>query len=166
MYPQAYIDYLVYFHGDRDYFECHEILEEHWKKSGERVWIGLIQLAVAFYHERRGNRNGAKRLLEKAILLLTAEKEAIRSLGLDEEKLLALLVTRQKDIEANVPYKDVELPFRDQHLKKRCELACSGRFGQPSDMTNAFLIHKHMLRDRSDVIAERERQKQKKQQGR
>ncbi|PAD68333.1 hypothetical protein CHH83_14265, partial [Bacillus sp. 7586-K] len=33
MYDQEYIDFLVHFHCDRDYFECHEILEEHWKKD-------------------------------------------------------------------------------------------------------------------------------------
>ncbi len=33
MYPNAYLDYLVYFHGHRDYFECHEVLEEYWKKD-------------------------------------------------------------------------------------------------------------------------------------
>ena len=27
-FPLKYIDFLVHFHGDRDYFECHEILEE------------------------------------------------------------------------------------------------------------------------------------------
>lgn len=33
MYPEAYIEYLAEFHGSRDYFECHELLEEHWKKT-------------------------------------------------------------------------------------------------------------------------------------
>lgn len=51
LYPKAYIDYLVYFHGLRDYFECHEVLEEHWKKDDKaerkKYWVGLIQIAVA-----------------------------------------------------------------------------------------------------------------------
>ena len=25
-YPEAYIEYLTYYHGARDYFECHEVL--------------------------------------------------------------------------------------------------------------------------------------------
>lgn len=53
MYPKAYIEYLVHFHSDRDYFECHEILEEHWKQDGRnKGWLVLIQTAVAFYHYR------------------------------------------------------------------------------------------------------------------
>ncbi|WP_460291943.1 DUF309 domain-containing protein, partial [Bacillus cereus] len=31
MYPTEYIQFLIHFHGDYDYFECHEILEEYWK---------------------------------------------------------------------------------------------------------------------------------------
>lgn len=50
-YPQAYIEYLEYYHGARDYFECHEVLEEYWKENPSSplsaAWVGLIQLAVA-----------------------------------------------------------------------------------------------------------------------
>ncbi len=64
MYPKAYIDYLVEFHATRDYFECHEILEEYWKedppKKRKRYWVGFIQLAVALYHHRRQNTAGQK----------------------------------------------------------------------------------------------------------
>ncbi|WP_205628902.1 DUF309 domain-containing protein, partial [Acinetobacter baumannii] len=50
LYPEALIDYLVYFHADRDFFECHEVLEDYWKSlpKEERslFWVGLIQIAV------------------------------------------------------------------------------------------------------------------------
>ncbi|MEH7501602.1 DUF309 domain-containing protein, partial [Neobacillus drentensis] len=29
MYPTEYIQFLAHFHGDRDYFECHELLEDY-----------------------------------------------------------------------------------------------------------------------------------------
>ena len=29
-YEPLYVAYLVYFNRDRDYFECHEVLEELW----------------------------------------------------------------------------------------------------------------------------------------
>ena len=48
-YPEAYIDFLVHFHGDRDWFECHERLEEYWKEHPDDpksdTWVGLIQVA-------------------------------------------------------------------------------------------------------------------------
>lgn len=40
MYPAEYLEYLVYFHADRDYFECHEILEEYWKEQGMNNLVG------------------------------------------------------------------------------------------------------------------------------
>ena len=51
MYSQAYIDYLVHFHGDRDYFECHELLEEHWKKTKEdtAILFGLALFKLLFH---------------------------------------------------------------------------------------------------------------------
>ncbi len=86
MYPKAYIDYLVEFHATRDYFECHEILEEFWKedppKKRKRYWVGFIQLAVALYHHRRQNTAGAKRLMANSIRILQAEHRAVEDLGL------------------------------------------------------------------------------------
>ena len=39
VYPEAYIEYLMYFHGNRDYFECHEVLEEYWKEVSPRTFM-------------------------------------------------------------------------------------------------------------------------------
>lgn len=33
VYPEAYVAFLHEFHTTRDYFECHEILEEYWKED-------------------------------------------------------------------------------------------------------------------------------------
>lgn len=55
--------------NDGRFFECHEAWEEVWKRSrGEekRFYQGLIQAAVAILHAQRGNRDGARRLYEKA----------------------------------------------------------------------------------------------------
>lgn len=74
MYPKPYIDYLVYFHTNRDYFECHEVLEEHWKVADPRhrnvLWVGLIQVAVSLYHHRRSNYVGAERTMKKQFQFL------------------------------------------------------------------------------------------------
>jgi uncharacterized protein len=50
------------------YFEAHEALEAVWlKTTGDRKSFlhGLIQVAAAFHHYRRGNRTGFRSLLEK-----------------------------------------------------------------------------------------------------
>lgn len=102
-YPSAYIDYLVYFHGDRDYFECHEVLEEYWKEhpgdplSG--IYVGLIQVAVALYHQRRGNRNGAVKMLKQAIRGL--HNPLVEQLGINGEQLQARLKQRLEELETS-----------------------------------------------------------------
>ncbi|MCL6586103.1 MAG: DUF309 domain-containing protein [Anoxybacillus sp.] len=159
MYPSAYLEYLYHFHTDRDYFECHELLEEHWKQDDKKqVWVLLIQLAVALYHHRRGNTSGAKRMMQKASTLLEQEEEAVRQLGLDEKELARLLQQYIKQIDEGKPYESIMLPITDETLLEKCRSLCQqkgGVWGQKSDMTNDFLLHKHMLRDRSGVIAAR-----------
>ncbi|MCY7916188.1 DUF309 domain-containing protein [Bacillus vallismortis] len=165
MYPKAYIDYLVEFHATRDYFECHEILEEYWKEDPpnkrKMYWVGFIQLAVALYHHRRQNIAGAKRLMANSIRILQAEKQAVKDLGLDHSRLLELMQTVDEQIEMGSPYKSIMLPIKDEKLEEACRIECKKKkctWGQPSTLTDAFLIDKHQLRDRTDVILEREKE--------
>lgn len=54
---------------EEKFFECHEVLEELWKRTRTRErWFfnGLIHGAVAIYQHRRGNVNGACRQLLRA----------------------------------------------------------------------------------------------------
>jgi predicted metal-dependent hydrolase len=170
MYPQAYLEYLIHFHGDRDYFECHEVLEEYWKSipTEERsdVWVGLIQVAVAMYHQRRNNLAGAVKMMQSAIGLLEREQEAVKQLGLDVTELLRILSVRLEEMRKGVAYASLNLPITDPALAALCRQGCEQRgfsFGQPSSLNNEFLLHKHKLRDRTDVIEERTRQLQAKQ---
>ena len=165
MYPEAYIEYLAEFHGSRDYFECHELLEEHWKKDppGKRklYWVGLIQLAVALYHQRRGNFTGAKRLMANSLRTLEAEQAAVEALGLDHGRLVSLMRRTCQKIEAHSPYESIMLPIRDPRLIHACQKVCeqkSYHWGQKSPETDAFLVHKHRLRDRTEVLTEREKE--------
>lgn len=82
------------------YFECHETLEDLWRKMAVEVEIstaqelsekqlvqGIIQVAVAYHHLRRGNVKGARRLFERALPRLRQAQAT--SLGLDVLSLLA-----------------------------------------------------------------------------
>lgn len=165
--PEAYIRYLIHFHTDRDYFECHEILEEHWKKDGhKKVWVVLIQIAVALYHHRRGNNRGALRMMQKALSLLQKEKEAVGELGLDAEQLFRQLERYMERVAQKKAYESIELPICDETLRKICQTRCEKQgltWGQASDLNNAYLMHKHKLRDRTEVIAARERKRKSKE---
>ncbi|WP_322903635.1 DUF309 domain-containing protein [Paenibacillus campi] len=90
-----YIAYLVYFNRDRDYFECHEVLEELWlEKDREPVYKGLLQVAVGLFHFRNGTVNsmynkrlGAIKMLNSSLHKLNACSH--HALGIDMERLLA-----------------------------------------------------------------------------
>ncbi|MDQ1145197.1 putative metal-dependent hydrolase [Bacillus sp. SORGH_AS 510] len=162
MYPDEYIQFLAHFHGDRDYFECHEVLEEYWKKTAPRkkdsIWVGLILMAVSTYHHRLNNFNGAKRTLEKAITIFENQNETLKQLGLDPQPLLQILSERLALITSEQTYKSFQLPISDPLLLEQCIAICNQlniRWGQDSDFANVTIIQRHKLRDRTDVIQER-----------
>lgn len=162
MYPQAYLDFLTFFHGPRDYFECHEILEEFWKQNNsegkESIWVGFIQFSVALYHHRIENYRGSARLLKKAIAILDNKCEEILELGIDKEKFFLLLKKRLTEIENMQLYYSLTIPIIDEDLLHECIDRCKQmgyKWNSPSDLSNINLIRKHSLRDRTEVINER-----------
>jgi uncharacterized protein len=161
--PIAFIKYLYHFHVDRDYFECHEILEEFWKEETDQqknsIWVGFILLAVANYHHRRNNFTGAIRTLEKAIAILNSHKGKIGKLGITETELLFILKNHLVMLKGNNPYQSYSLPITDNALINQClsiNENAKQNWGNKSNLSDESLIHRHKLRDRSDVIKERQ----------
>ena len=75
--------------NEHEFFECHEVLEQLWAAENgprKRFLQSIIHLAVAYYHDGRGNRAGAQRQLRKAIDKLAPFPEAYD--GLDTGALL------------------------------------------------------------------------------
>ncbi|NDI34498.1 DUF309 domain-containing protein [Chengkuizengella sediminis] len=162
-YPQEYIDYLIYFHAERDYFECHEILEEYWKEKErpelDEAWVGLIQVAVSLYHQRRNNINGAVKMMRSAITNLNAKD--LHILGINAEAFINQLEERLKELTSTklINYSDLNIPLKDDKLMERCKQICKEEnlsWQSPSDLLHKELIHKHTLRDRTEVIKTRE----------
>jgi uncharacterized protein len=163
MYPKEYIQFLVHFHGDQDFFECHEILEEYWKKvdnqKKESLWVAFILMAVSAYHHRRENFKGAEKTLKKSIVLFQKLKEDIGKIGLDGTRLIILLQEQEKFIEQKQIFHSYPLPISDTSLENHCiELAHSmGMSWKNSEIIPPNIIHRHLTRDRSSVIKEREK---------
>jgi len=162
LYPKEYIQFLVHFNGDRDYFECHELLEEYWKESNDKkkdsIWVGFILLAVSRYHHRRGNFKGAKRTLEKAIKILSLQENSSSIMGLEPNDLFALLSKILSDIDKGAQYQSINLPVKDPVLLQACITECEKKgfiWGHVSSVANS-IVHRHKLRDRSKVIEERQ----------
>ena len=64
---------MIYFE-ERRFFDAHEAWEDLWRRTSpgpaRLFYQGLIQGAVGLYHLSRGNRNGARAQLTKAIAKL------------------------------------------------------------------------------------------------
>ena len=158
-YPDSYVEYLALFHGSRDYFECHEVMEEYWKEQGDTaykpIWHGLIQVAVALYHQRRGNQRGAEKMMASALNNLRGQP--VSELGMDGSTLLETLARRLEAINAQAPYEPLHLPLSDPRLSATiAELTGGGdsRYA-PEDENAPAIRDKHLVRDRSEVVAQR-----------
>ncbi|MDG0813018.1 DUF309 domain-containing protein [Cohnella rhizosphaerae] len=161
--PDAFVHYLAEYHGTRDYFECHEIMEEYWKQKKEAAyegsWLVLIRIAVMQYHARRGNGSGALKLLAKADSELDTER--MDELGLDGRQLkrmLGLRKARWADA-SGVAYDDFNLPIVDRDLLDaavRKSEALGAAWLSPGDRAEERVVHRHLARDRTDVVQARE----------
>lgn len=119
-YEPLYVDYLVYFNRDRDYFECHEVLEELWlAKDREPIYKGLLQVAVGMYHFRNQNIRGAKLMLSSAIQILEPYPDEI--LGIELGLLLSSCERTLKRLHHSgtpVPYQDFTIVISDDELEQ------------------------------------------------
>lgn len=169
MYSEAYIHYLIELHLTRDWFECHEIMEEAWKEETDPelklLWLALIRLAVGLYHERRGNAKGAQAMYER--LLKTTPSLNWTRIGVDKMKLHSFVHTRHEQIMSRmqthtknleIAELQFELPIVDRQLIFACEekaQAMGKNWHDRSFDVDDAIIHRHRERDRSDVIAAR-----------
>ena len=145
-YEQAWLDYLIEFHYKRDYFECHEILEERWKEDPKEkrslYWVALIQVAVGMYHYRRDNLSGAAKLLSGALRKSESCLPELKALGLEMDPYLSLLKGQLERIKAGLPYESIDLPVTDE-VKTAC-LKQVETFSRPSDLENAAVVNRHL----------------------
>ncbi|WP_026689418.1 DUF309 domain-containing protein [Alteribacter aurantiacus] len=157
-YPRAYIEYLIYFQGERDLFECHEVMEEHWKKDKQRHWLALIQLAVALYHQRQGNHAGAKKLISKVVFMVSQDPHKYDELGMDYNHLYVSLIALEKKMKASAPYTPFNIELNDKQLEATCKEICKEKglnWKGQEDHYDPNLVLKHKKRDRTDVIQAR-----------
>jgi uncharacterized protein len=123
-YERLYIEFIYYFNCARDYFECHEVMEELWLEEGRNpLYQGLLQVAVGLYHHQNGNVNGAVKLLSQAVEKLVHYPGY--SLGINLGKLLKeseLYLERLKRFEQEpfVPY-DLDIDVQDPVLSAAVE---------------------------------------------
>lgn len=164
MHPQhntLFIDYCAYFNGNEDFFECHEVLEEYWKAiaPGDKnhPLVGLIQLATGLYHWRRGNQIGATRILQKALKNFRYNVNSVFYEAIDYELLLLQTKLAIQHTQAGDAFYAFKLP-----ITLELQPLVAARINKLPTSTSEYLLHKHMLRDRSHILTERLESKQRK----
>jgi len=70
------------------FFDAHEVLEDVWRalphdRPSRLHMQGIVQLAVAFHHESKGNLVGARSVLERALRNLDGADHSFPELDLD-----------------------------------------------------------------------------------
>lgn len=118
-----FVQFVRHFNGDRDYFECHELLEELWMEEGRHPLLqGLLQAAVALYHWRNGNVSGAAKLMRLALGKLEGWPDRVLGLELgvlrgDLDRSLAIL----QGAPESVPFEPFLLKVADSKLAARVQ---------------------------------------------
>ncbi|HWI50370.1 MAG TPA: DUF309 domain-containing protein [Rummeliibacillus sp.] len=156
MHHPLFIQFLTYFNGNQDYFECHEVLEEYWKEVAPRdkkhPLTGWIQLATGLYHWRRENFKGAHTILKKAERTLNASIYDPFLEEINTFNLLHQIHLTQEKVNNHDPYICWNIDIQSPDLKLKVEHSIATL--PPSD--TYFLQNKHMLRDRSNILLARE----------
>src|SRR6202163_1876627 len=98
------------------FFDAHEVLEDVWRDSplhspSRRHLQGMVQLAVAFHHESKGNHVGARSVLERAVRNISGADGSFPDLDLD--RLRAQLEIWQRYLDRPESAGDGKLDGRD-----------------------------------------------------
>jgi len=112
-YDPLYVAFVAYFNRERDYFECHEVMEQLWLEEGrDPLYQGLLQVAVGLYHHRNGNIDGAVKLLTAAIQKLEGHAPVVLGIRLDR-----LTGDSKAHLEKLLRHDETPFPFRDLDIE-------------------------------------------------
>ena len=106
---------LALFNSSR-FFDAHEVLEDVWRalprdRPLRRHLQGMVQLAVAFHHQSKGNHVGARSVLERAVRNISGADSSFPDLDLD--RLRAELEIWQRYLDHPESAGDRKLDGRD-----------------------------------------------------
>ncbi|MFJ7933409.1 DUF309 domain-containing protein [Sporosarcina sp. NPDC096371] len=155
-----FVQFIVYFNDNQDYFECHEVLEEYWKSlpdgDKEHPLTAYILLSTGMYHWRRGNLTGAIRTLRKAEKKFPTFATHFAE-ELDIQQLVSNVSHAVNLVEKESPFESFSLLVTSVNLQAHITLATQSM--QLLAAGSDAVIHKHLLRDRTGVLQEREEKK-------
>ncbi|MGL4642537.1 MAG: DUF309 domain-containing protein, partial [Cetobacterium sp.] len=89
---KRYLKFIQVFQNERDFFGCHEILEDVWVEetkceTRKHVAINLLLISVGLLHWRNKNFKGAVQVLENSLNNYEEVSFLIEELGIDSKEL-------------------------------------------------------------------------------
>jgi uncharacterized protein len=118
-YERLFVEFVYYFNVERDYFECHEVMEELWLEEGRsHVFQGLLQIAVGLYHYRNGNVSGSIKLFNQGIDKLQHQPEILYGIhtGKLVEESRVYVGKLQRLEEEPFEFYDLDIAIADKEL--------------------------------------------------
>ncbi len=162
LFHPLFLQFILYFNEQQDYFECHEVLEEYWKSVSpndkSHALTAWILLSTGMYHWRRNNRAGAKRSLENAKKRFSLDLNSEYYSGIDMAEMHLNLENSIALIIQSKEFKPFTLSILSDELNQRIQ-----KQQMPLALIGEELIHKHMRRDRSEILKAREEKRRNRQ---
>lgn len=158
-----FVNFIIYFNDNQDFFECHEVLEDYWKSvpnfTKDHPLTAYILLATGLYHWRRENFLGAKRTLQKAYVKMTHMQKDDSSFtkGIDFTTLYARLQNSIQSVEEGQPFVSFPIIVTSSNLQKKINQQRAKLILLPKN--SDLVIHKHLRRDRTEIIRLRNEKK-------
>lgn len=158
-----FVNFIVYFNSNQDYFECHEVLEEYWKSipdsDKDHPLTAYILLSTGMYHWRRGNKPGASRTLYKAMTKFPTyiSNYPVYTEEIDFDQLVNDVTKAVNRLGQDLPFESFPLTILSASITDLASKLEQSMTLLP--FGSDAVIHKHMLRDRSDILREREEKK-------
>lgn len=166
---QALISFYYHFHHQQHYFLCHDILEEAWKAqphySKNDAVVSLILFATACYHYRRDNRVGADKSFSKALKVIEPFDDQDDILGLDLRSYKKVIQEERTRLEQGEPFDPIQLPLTTKMEDEIIHVYPEYQFSEEV-ITNPYILHHHIERNRTEVVRARQRALQERQQAR
>lgn len=118
--PRLLLDAIAQFNRGQ-YFEQHETLELLWRseqREVRRLYQGILQVGVAFYHLRRRNHHGTVYMLTRGARYL--QPFAPRCQGVDVDALLAAAAAALVEVERLGPDRIADFDWQLAPIVRLC----------------------------------------------
>ncbi|GGA25342.1 DUF309 domain-containing protein [Psychrobacillus lasiicapitis] len=155
-----FVQFIKEFNGTKDYFECHELLEDYWKEVSQarknHPLTAFILLSTSMYHWRRGNITGAIKTMNGSIKRFVETSPSVYYDTINYTKLMQDTTHSISLLKEKKAFQQFTIELMNEQLERLVDA-----LGITTEEDLHFLTHKHMLRDRSEILIERERQKKR-----